>query len=543
MSLLPIQSQQFNLAGAGSSIADTTLVLSSMTTIDGVVITMSELGTLGCFTLEPGNGAQEEAGTFTGITQNANGTATLTGVKHQLFESPYTQTSGLIKSHAGGTVLVLANTAGFYEQFLNMGIANTITGTQTFVSPNYPRMDSVAGAPVDDVQLVTKKYVDDTVTFGAPDAGVATKGIVKLSSAALSSTNPVVLNSEEVSATSGVSKVVRANASGKISTGFVDQTADYSWSGTQTFVGNVIISGTTSGIFNIWGNGSDGDVTIASGTTTLTTDKYYNNLTIQTGGILKPNGFRIFVKGTLTCQGTGKIASNGGNGGNGAAGGTGTGAGGDAGVVAYAVGTLPIPLAGSAGGAGHGMTTPGADGTSGTNSVKSMVGNAVAGGAGQAGSQSAAGGAGAAGTKTGTIYNVVSNFSNAFNLYDFTGTTITQLGVSPSSGGGGGGGSNNAGSLDNKGSGGGGSGASGGVVWVSAKIIGVLNAEAIGGTGGNGGTAEADGGGGGGGNGGVIIIIKNTSTTINTTVTGGIGGTGATAGTNGTLGVVYTIIN
>jgi len=60
-----------------------------------------------------------------------------------------------------------------------------------------------------------------------------------------------------------------------------------------------------------FGDGSDGDVTIAS-TTTLTRDMYYNNLTVNSGIALNTNGYRIFVKGTLTNNGY--IQNNGSNG-------------------------------------------------------------------------------------------------------------------------------------------------------------------------------------------------------------------------------------
>ena len=49
----------------------------------------------------------------------------------------------------------------------------------------------------------------------------------------------------------------------------------------------------------VYGFGQDGDVTIASNTT-LTRDMYYNNLTINSNCDLDTNGYRVFVKGTLT---------------------------------------------------------------------------------------------------------------------------------------------------------------------------------------------------------------------------------------------------
>lgn len=49
-----------------------------------------------------------------------------------------------------------------------------------------------------------------------------------------------------------------------------------------------------------FGDWSDWDVTLTTGTTTLTRDMYYNNLTINSPAILNPNGYRIFVKWTIS---------------------------------------------------------------------------------------------------------------------------------------------------------------------------------------------------------------------------------------------------
>lgn len=49
----------------------------------------------------------------------------------------------------------------------------------------------------------------------------------------------------------------------------------------------------------VYGTGSDGDATISSNTS-LSSDKFYNNLTIADGIQLTPNGYRIFVRNTLT---------------------------------------------------------------------------------------------------------------------------------------------------------------------------------------------------------------------------------------------------
>lgn len=54
----------------------------------------------------------------------------------------------------------------------------------------------------------------------------------------------------------------------------------------------------------IYGNGIDGNVVIPSGSTvTITSDMYYNTLDVQSGGVLLTNGYRLFVKDTLTVNG------------------------------------------------------------------------------------------------------------------------------------------------------------------------------------------------------------------------------------------------
>ena len=55
----------------------------------------------------------------------------------------------------------------------------------------------------------------------------------------------------------------------------------------------------------LFGEGQDGSVTITNGVTTyLVRDMYYSSLTVDSGGILFTNGFRVFVNGTLTNNGT-----------------------------------------------------------------------------------------------------------------------------------------------------------------------------------------------------------------------------------------------
>jgi hypothetical protein len=179
--LLFVQSQPYSLAGAGSSIADTTIILSSFKTIDAVDLAMTDFGDIGYGTLEPNNGTSEEQISFTGITQNANGTATLTGVKTVLMLSPYTETSGLAKSHIGGAKFVISNTAGFYNKMTSKDNDETITGLYTFVQA--PVM-STSTTPTIATQLIPKSYADSLTYAGTSNMDLTTKGIGEEATAA-----------------------------------------------------------------------------------------------------------------------------------------------------------------------------------------------------------------------------------------------------------------------------------------------------------------------------------------------------------------------
>ena len=150
-----IQAQKFVISGSGTAIGDTTIILQSMVGIDAANIVTADLGTKAYGTLEPGNGTQEEAISFTGVTQNANGTATLTGVKTCLFKSPYTETSGLAKTHAGASTFILSNDAGFYNNIMT--------------------------------------YVNTSLSSGAVPATTSVNGIVTLSATPATGATPVVL--------------------------------------------------------------------------------------------------------------------------------------------------------------------------------------------------------------------------------------------------------------------------------------------------------------------------------------------------------------
>lgn len=182
MSFNFVQAQTFQLAGAGAVIGDASVILSSLKQIDGTTnITMTDFGVIGYMTLEPNSGTQEEQISFTGVTQNTNGTATLSGVKTVLFVSPYTESSGLAKTHAGGTKAIISNTAGFYNTFANKQDTGTITAIWTFATGATP---VITDAPVNPTDAVNKAYADGLAIAGAPNASTTVQGLVQEASVA-----------------------------------------------------------------------------------------------------------------------------------------------------------------------------------------------------------------------------------------------------------------------------------------------------------------------------------------------------------------------
>ena len=355
----------------------------------------------------------------------------------------------------------------------------------------------------------------------------------------------------------------------------------------DTASGNLIVNGRQFTTDPVYGDGSDGDVVLGAGTTTLTRDMFYNNLTIPNGAILNPAGYKIFCKtkilgqsgGSFIGQGNAGGAATGGANGSGGTGGTFGSAG--AASTALASGSLfgalagPAGKNGSTGGSGAGGAATGGAGGAGVAGAAGIAQSAclgstgaagAAGGAGATGGSGngfaggaggAAGGAGAAGTKTAAQASF-RNIGNALLMVDTitvaSYTTSSGNGGAGSGGGGGGGGGGTPGST--QGGGGGGGGGSGGagthgrIGFIAARTIQFDAGFSInfsGGNGGNGGNGApapqpngggGSGGGGGaggaGGDGGILVYIYTTYTNnATTTVAGGTRGNAGTGGTGG----------
>lgn len=258
----------------------------------------------------------------------------------------------------------------------------------------------------------------------------------------------------------------------------------------------------------VYGDGSDGNVTIST-TVTLTRDMYYDTLTVANGGVLKTSGYRVFCK-TACAVNSGSVIHN------------------DGGDGADNTGGAQSPTNGTLGNGAAGVNGSSA-GVAGNGQAQGFGGN---GGAGGSGTSGAGGAAGTVSMPTRSYVRALP-FAIIGNYYDRSaGWALAQGGASGGTGG--------AGTVN-----GSASGAGGGVVMLCAKAI--TNNGRISANGGAGGSRStgANWGGGGGGGGGLMIAVYNTLTGTTPTANGGTGGAGngtGTAGSNGSAGTVVLLV-
>ena len=371
-------------------------------------------------------------------------------------------------------------------------------------------------------------------------------------------TNSATGNDVQVTATGDDTNIglkVKAKGSGKVKLGTADlQFPNVDGSSGQVMqtngAGVLSWASTLASIPLLASDGSDGNVTISSGTTTLTRDMYYNNLTVNGTGTLVTAGYKIFVKGLTTVDtsgGGGGINHRGGNGGN-ASGATG----GAAGTITNGT-QLSQAQDGKAGGNGAASAgNNGSNGVAGTTTTFNLVNsNGVAGGVGGSTGFYVGGIGGGGGTASSGAGIATRDIVTASNLMVWTSATAVQRPNTTAGSGSGGGGA----SVSGIGGGGGGSGATGGHVFLATTQLDITGTGAInanGGNGGNGANGSAGGGGGAGGNGGVVTVIYYSKTGTGTiTAIGGTGGVAgiasdavvapATNGANGNNGIVIEI--
>lgn len=242
-SFTPVEASQFTLSGAGITSSASTIQLNSFKLPDPnhTPITMSMFGDIGYAVLEPQTSKIENI-TFTGVTQNANGTALLTGVTRGIsFYSPYQASTTLRLSHAGGAYLILTNSAAFYgKEFLFANNTGTSTAVVVLSSTTPWRYD---GHPTFTLgtQLIDKTYAD-ALSFNAVATATETSfggvwlatQLQQASSTNGSPNSPFVLQSRYATSSPGTNAgldIVITQNNGKINQNFFDLTQIFTLSG------------------------------------------------------------------------------------------------------------------------------------------------------------------------------------------------------------------------------------------------------------------------------------------------------------------------
>lgn len=285
----PVQVQDTYLSGSGISSTAVSITLTEFVFPDDSTVTMTDFGDIGYATLEP-NTAREENISFTGITQNANGTATLTGVtRGLLFEYPYTTDSGYRFSHAGGTIVRFSNSTSYYSEFAIKRNDETISGVWQF--DVYPVASSSIGYATTSWQLISLGQAQALTNQGAATSTYTVSGIdrlgtqIEMASSTYNVLDPTVISTRYSTSTPSANATDRAlfvpitENDGYLNQGWLDLTEAWSFSnltGTATYGDTLSFnSGAISGDLTVGGNivnsivpyygdGSDGAVVVTT---------------------------------------------------------------------------------------------------------------------------------------------------------------------------------------------------------------------------------------------------------------------------------------
>jgi hypothetical protein len=155
MSFNPFGAAQYTLQSSISS-TQTTITLSSFTEpVSGVPYTMALINSdIVYATIAPKTSSSEFI-SFTGITQNSNGTATLTGVTRGLSKKfPFTESTTFKLPHAGQSVFIISDVPQLFTSYAALDNDNIFTG------------QNEVPIPLDDADIANKGYVDALVNGG-----------------------------------------------------------------------------------------------------------------------------------------------------------------------------------------------------------------------------------------------------------------------------------------------------------------------------------------------------------------------------------------
>ncbi len=296
-STLTIAGFSYYLAGSGISSSASSITLTSLTfPQSGYKIQDSDLSTTFYITLEPGSRTRQEVASCTTATQNADGSATLSGCSRGLLPySPYTASSTYAFAHGGGTTVVFSNPPQLYNDAVFKGNAAQVSGIWSFASSSLPRASTTPTyGSGDELKFVTYGQLASTSFSGVVDASLTQKGIVEQATKAETAagtatggtTAPLFTPTAYFNASSSATTTVPVtNGSGKLDPNFIDGSGSYAFSGTNTHSGSETFTGTKT----------------LSGTTTLTSTSTLNaSGTVNFTGATLSGNFPNLVSASTT---------------------------------------------------------------------------------------------------------------------------------------------------------------------------------------------------------------------------------------------------
>jgi len=189
--------ERYYLSGSGISSSATSITVTKFgyTQPNGTYakFTMTNFGDLGCATIQPGNvSGKQEFVSFTGITQNGDGSALLSGVTRGLERyEPFTASTTLQTTHSGGSELVISNSPPcFYQNYTAATQNESVTGLWQFVQVPYT-YDSATST----YQFATRAYANSLAVQGAATSTYTASGIGLLATGAQAAAGTYTLTS------------------------------------------------------------------------------------------------------------------------------------------------------------------------------------------------------------------------------------------------------------------------------------------------------------------------------------------------------------
>jgi len=239
-----VQTPVVSLYTSESNTAVSMTITPVPTDLNGVALTMASFGSTPVLTVDPGILGAEEIESFTGLVNNGNNTATLTGLTRDLSSQyPYT-TLGVGQSHGAGATVVFSNSPQIYSRLAAPENDNVWTGLQTFSitnPPTYNGSPTLSGYDFVDYQTLLNTAISGAATSTENNLGLvqlATSAQAAAGTASSTQGRPLVLKSASATSTCQVAQnsiLVSSSTTGKLDANCIATNGNMIWTGTNTF--------------------------------------------------------------------------------------------------------------------------------------------------------------------------------------------------------------------------------------------------------------------------------------------------------------------